>query len=277
MRRKSVKARCAALVSRTSSAMPTRLYAVQHDIVWEDKAANFAKVSLLLDAAKPQPGSILVLAEMFATGFSKHLSKTADTEARETETFLRHLAAKHDCCVVGGFVVPGTSGKGRNVALALAPDGRELARYTKMQPFTGGDEHTVHESGERVFTFSWQGFTVAPLICYDLRFPELAREATAQGANLLIYIASWPIKRAQHWVTLLQARAIENLAWVVGVNRSGADPDFTYPGRSLVVDPHGVIVADAADRESVLETTLDLEVALLWRSQFPALKDAGLA
>ena len=166
---------------------------------------------------------------------------------------------------------------GRNESLAVAPDGTELARYIKMQPFSGGNEHLVHQAGDQVFTFQWQSFTVAPLVCYDLRFPELAREATAQGANLLIYIASWPIKRAQHWVTLLQARAIENLAWVVGVNRCGTDPDFTYPGRSLVVDPHGVIIADAADREGVLETVLDLEVATRWRSEFPALRDAGLA
>jgi len=257
--------------------MNTRLYAVQHDIAWEDKAANFAKVSECLDEARPQPGSLIVLAEMFATGFSKHLAHTLDTEARETEAFLRRLAAKYQCCVIGGLIAAAADGKGRNEALAIAPDGKELARYVKMQPFTGGGEHLVHEPGDRVFTFEWQGFTVAPLICYDLRFPELAREATAQGANLLIYIASWPIKRALHWVTLLQARAIENLAWVVGVNRCGTDPEFTYPGRSLVVDPHGNIVADAADREGVLETLLDVNVATQWRSQFPALRDAGLA
>ena len=257
--------------------MQTRLYAVQLDIAWEDKAANFNKVARLLEAVHPQPGSIIVLPEMFATGFSKHLSRTLDSEARETEVFLRKLAAQHQCCVIGGLVTPGAHGKGHNEALAIAPDGTELARYVKMQPFTGGDEHVVHEPGDRVLTFEWQGFTVAPLVCYDLRFPELAREATAQGANLLIYIASWPIKRAQHWVTLLQARAIENLTWVVGVNRCGMDPDFTYPGRTLVVDPHGVITADAADREGVLETVLDLEVATQWRAQFPALKDAGLA
>jgi len=257
-------------------AMPTRVYVVQHDIAWEDKAANFAKVARLLDAAKPCPGSLIVLAEMFATGFSKHLPKTLDSEERETEVFLRKIAAQYDCCVIGGLVNPGPHGKGRNEALAIAPDGRELARYVKMQPFTGGGEHIVHEAGTGVTTFEWQGFKVAPLICYDLRFPELAREAAAQGADLLVYIASWPIKRAQHWVTLLQARAIENLAWVVGANRCGTDPDFTYPGRSLVVDPHGVIIADAADREGVLETLLDLNVVTKWRSEFPALKDAGL-
>ena len=257
--------------------MPTRVYAVQFDIAWEDKAANFAKVSQLLDAAHPQEGSIVVLPEMFATGFSKHLPLTLDSEARETEAFLKKLAAKYGCCVTGGLVGAGNDGMGRNESLAVAPDGTELARYIKMQPFSGGNEHLVHQAGDQVFTFQWQSFTVAPLVCYDLRFPELAREATAQGANLLIYIASWPIKRAQHWVTLLQARAIENLAWVVGVNRCGTDPDFTYPGRSLVVDPHGVIIADAADREGVLETVLDLEVATRWRSEFPALRDAGLA
>ncbi len=257
--------------------MGTRIYAVQLDIAWEDKAANFTKVARLLEAAQPRPGSILLLPEMFATGFSKHLSRTLDSEARETELFLRQIAAHHQCCVIGGLVTAGETGKGRNEALAIAPDGTELARYVKMQPFTGGGEHLVHEPGSRVVTFQWQGFTVAPLVCYDLRFPELAREAISQGADLLIYIASWPIKRAQHWVTLLQARAIENLAWTVGVNRCGMDPDFTYPGRTLVVDPHGNITADAADREGVLETTLEVEVATQWRGQFPALKDAGLA
>ncbi|MDB6137822.1 MAG: hypothetical protein JWO94_894 [Verrucomicrobiaceae bacterium] len=256
--------------------MATRIYAVQSDIAWEDKAANFARVTRLLDAAHPQANSVIVLPEMFATGFSKNLTCTLEGPARETEQFLAGLASRHKCCVVGGLVTPGEHGKGRNEALAVAPDGSILARYIKMQPFTGGDEHLVHEAGGRVVTFEWQGFKVSPLICYDLRFPELAREAVAQGANLIIYIASWPIKRVHHWVALLQARAIENLAWVVGVNRCGTDPDFTYPGRTLVVDPHGVIIADAADREGVLETALDVDVAAQWRSQFPALQDAGL-
>ncbi len=256
--------------------MATRIYAVQHDIAWEDKAANFTKVMRLLDAARPQRGSLIVLAEMFATGFSKHLPRTMDSSERETEVFLRKLAAQYDCCVVGGLITPGPQGKGRNEALVVAPDGRELARYVKMQPFTGGGEHLVHLAGERVSLFEWQGLKIAPLICYDLRFPELAREAVAQGADVLMYIASWPIKRAHHWVTLLQARAIENLAWTVGVNRCGTDPDFTYPGRSLVVDPHGFIIADAAEREIVLESALDLGVVQKWRGEFPALKDAGL-
>ena len=114
------------------------------------------------------------------------------------------------------------------------------------------------------------------MVCYDLRFPEVAREAVALGAEMLVCIASWPIARVDHWVTLLRARAIENQAWVVGVNRCGKDPQFTYPGRSMVVDPQGVVVADAADREGVLSVDCDAEVVRGWREVFPALRDAGI-
>lgn len=252
-----------------------KLYAVQHNIVWEDKRANFTRVAELLHAAQPEPGSLIVLEEMFATGFSMDLSVTCEMETQETMAFLRDLAAAFECCVIGGVVTAGAGGRGRNEAVVIGPDGDELMRYAKMKPFTFGGEDKSHEPGDAVAVFEFGGLKIAPLICYDLRFPELAREAVLEGAEVLIYIASWPIKRVQHWVTLLQARAIENLAWVVGVNRCGTDPEFTYPGRSLVVDPHGVIIADAADREGVLMAELQREVVAEWRAAFPALKDMG--
>lgn len=250
-----------------------KVYAVQHDITWEDKASNFDKVGTFLESVQPLPGSLIVLPEMFATGFSKDLSKTRETSQRETEHFLKVIAQEYQCWVIGGLVGEGSDGRGRNEALVIDRHGNEVIRYVKIQPFTGGDEHLVHEAGSEVVTFELGGLTIAPLICYDLRFPELARDAVTKGADTLVYIASWPIKRAQHWVTLLQARAIENQAWVVGVNRCGADPNFTYPGRTLVVDPHGCIVADAADREGVLEAELSPAVVRSWRADFPALRD----
>jgi predicted amidohydrolase len=250
-----------------------KVYAVQHDIVWENKAANFARVSSMLDAVRPEPGSLIVLAEMFATGFSMDLSVTKEALAGETESFLRALAVKHECAVVGGLVGCGDNGQGRNEALAFGPKGDQLARDTKMRPFALGGESEVHQPGTCVTTFEFGGFKIAPLICYDLRFPELSRGALTLGADVLLYIASWPIKRAQHWVTLLQARAIENLSWVVGVNRCGNDPSFTYPGRSMVVDPQGVIIADAADREGVLVAELNANVSAKWREEFPAARD----
>lgn len=256
--------------------MTLKIHALQLDSVWEDKAANFSKVRALLEAAPPEKGTLIVVPEMFATGFSCDVTKTLEPVGGETEQFLRELADTYGCAVLGGVVTPGKEGRGRNQSLVIAPGGGELARYTKMQPFSLGGEADVHESGASPVTFAWSGFKIAPLICYDLRFPELARSAVKLGAEVLIYIAAWPVKRFQHWITLLQARAIENQAYVIGVNRTGSDPQFSYNGRSLVVDPHGVIIADAGEREHELRAEIKSSVVREWRAQFPALRDAGL-
>jgi omega-amidase len=255
--------------------MTLKIHALQLDSVWEDKAANFTKVNALLASAPPCKGSLVVVPEMFATGFSCDVTKTIEPVGGETEQFLRELAARYDCAVLGGVVTPGNNGQGRNQALVIDPKGSELARYTKVRPFSLGGEAEVHERGAAPVVFEWAGLKIAPLICYDLRFPELARAAVELGAEVLVYIAAWPVKRFQHWITLLQARAIENQAYVIGVNRTGADPHFSYNGRSLVVDPHGVIIADAGEREHALSAGIDSDVVREWRAQFPALRDAG--
>lgn len=256
--------------------MTLNIHAVQLDPVWEDKAANFIKVRTLLASQPPVRGSLIILPEMFATGFSCDVAKTLEPISGETEHFLRELAHEHDCAVLGGVVTPGKDGRGRNQALVIAPDGSELARYTKQQPFSLGGEADVHERGQAPVVFEWSGLKIAPLICYDLRFPELARAAIMLGAEVLVYIAAWPVKRHHHWISLLQARAIENQACVIGVNRTGTDPHFSYNGRSLVVDPHGIIIADAGEREHTLHAAVDAEVIRDWRAQFPALRDAGI-
>jgi predicted amidohydrolase len=250
------------------------LFAVQLDIVWEDKAANFARVRALLASTMPAPGSLVVLPEMFATGFSMNLDVTRQRADREDETFLASLAREHRVFVVGGAVGEGARTLGRNEAVAFSPDGSLLARYTKIHPFSLGGEAAAHECGTEIVTFDCGGFVVAPFVCYDLRFPEIFRTAALRGANLFIVIALWPVKRQQHWLTLLQARAIENQAYVVGVNRVGTEPNYSYAGRSVVIDPHGVIIADAGEREQVLTTMIDPEVAAAWRRDFPGLRDA---
>ncbi|MEI9895449.1 MAG: carbon-nitrogen family hydrolase [Chthoniobacter sp.] len=250
------------------------LFAVQLDIVWEDKAANFRKVEALLAAASPAARSLVVLPEMFATGFSMNLAVTRQGEKREDEAFLAGLARKHGVFVTGGVVSRGTAEMGRNEAVVFSPEGNLLARYAKIHPFSLGGEAQGHEAGTEVVTFPWGGFLAAPLVCYDLRFPEIFRAAARQGANLFVVMALWPVRRQQHWLTLLQARAIENQAYVVGVNRVGREPELLYAGRSVVVDPQGVIIADAAEREQILSATLDPEVMSAWRRDFPALRDA---
>ena len=252
----------------------TNLFALQLDIAWEDKAANYRKVEALLAATPPNPGSLVVMPEMFSTGFSMNLAVTQQGSKREDEAFLAALAREHQVFVAGGLVNAGSGGKGRNEAVAFSPEGNLLARYTKIHPFSLGGEAQCHERGSEIVTFPWAGFVVAPFVCYDLRFPEIFRAASKKGASLFVVMALWPVKRYQHWLTLLQARAIENLAYVVGVNRVGTEPGYNYVGRSVVVDPHGVIIADAGEREQVLTAALEAEVADSWRRDFPALQDA---
>jgi omega-amidase len=245
----------------------------QLDSVWENRAASHQRARELLGQASPAKDSLIVLPEMFATGFSTNLALTCQTAAREDEAFLRELAIRHQSTVLGGVVSPASCGKGLNQSVTFDGSGREVARYSKIQPFMLGSEGECHTAGDAVVTFQLGPFTAAPFVCYDLRFPEHFRTAVKQGADLFIVIASWPVKRYHHWLTLLQARAIENLAFVIGVNRTGNDPNFIHNGRSVVVSPHGHIIADAGEMEQVLQARLDAEVVHQWRRDFPALRD----
>lgn len=250
-----------------------KVYCCQLDIVWEDKRANYEKVRSLVTAARPESGSLLVLPEMFSTGFSMNVQAVAEEATPGTDAFLRQLARDCGVYIQAGLVTRGANGRGLNQALILSPEGRELARYNKIHPFTLGGESANYDRGTEIRIFEWQGLKVCPFICYDLRFPEIFRSAVRAGAEMFVVIADWPSRREQHWVTLLQARAIENLAYVVGVNRSGADPYYPYPGRSLVADPQGRIVVDAGGREGIVSAEVDPEIVRAWRRDFPALQD----
>ena len=244
---------------------------VQLDTVWERPEANHEKVRQLLSNAPPQPGALIVLPEMFASGFSMNVAAIAD-ENHATQQFLQQIAREHQSYVVAGLVLRGSK-LGRNCAVVIDPNGEIIANYCKLHPFSHGKEDQCYEPGDDIVTFRWRDFTVAPFVCYDLRFPEIFRAAVRRGANMFSVIANWPDTRVQHWVTLLQARAIENQAYVVGVNRVGSDPTLRYPGQSLVVDPMGRVVVDAGDREGVFYA--DLNIDLVWgtRRRLPFLKD----
>ncbi len=249
------------------------LHLVQLDSQWEDKAANFARVRDLIARAMPAPGGLIILPEMFATGFSDRLAATLEPLDGPVTAFLRDIASRTRCAVVGGLVTPAPDGRGFNQALAIAPDGSALARYSKTHPFALGGEDSVHAPGGPPVIFEWGGLKISPLICYDLRFPETARSALALGAEAVIYIASWPVRRQDHWITLLQARAIENQAYVIGVNRCGNDPRHSHGGRSLIADPHGVVIADAGAQERVITARVEPALVREWRAQFPAARE----
>ena len=253
--------------------MGTRIYCVQMNIVWENKRANFETAQALLRRAAPERGSLVLLPEMFATGFSMNVAGISEGKSAETDRFLAHQAKELGIFLVGGVVTGTNSGKGRNQSVVFGPDGQEISRYTKMQPFTPGGETAAYEAGGGPATWDWAGFTVASFVCYDLRFPEHFRAAVRKGAQLYTVISSWPVKRIGHWVTLLQARAIENQAYVAGVNRCGTDPTLTYNGRSLLISPLGEILADAGNGETVISAEVNLESLVTLRKELPFLAD----
>ncbi|MBM3832653.1 MAG: carbon-nitrogen family hydrolase [Verrucomicrobia bacterium] len=250
-----------------------KIFCIQLDIIWENKTANYEKVRRLLDAATVPAGSLVLLPEMFSTGFSMNVAAIREDTPSQTETFLAEIARQHGAFVIGGLVTSGRDNRGRNEAVVIGPEGQRVVRYCKIHPFSFGGESQFYEAGGDIVTFNWHGFTVAPFICYDLRFPEIFRAAVRRGANLFTVIANWPTKRVQHWTTLLQARAIENQACVIGVNRTGNDPKLAYPGRSLIIDPRGEVLADGRDKEGAVSADADLNQVLSWRDEFPALQD----
>jgi predicted amidohydrolase len=252
-----------------------QLVAVQLDIQWESRLANHQQVLQLLSQTTIAPDSLIVLPEMFDTGFSMNLNVTAQGVNRQSELFLRDLAIRYRSTVLGGVVAPQHNGKSANEAVAFAPDGQLLVRYQKQRPFSLVREGDHYLAGESFKLFQWNGVQVAPFICYDLRFPELFRPAALAGAELLVAIACWPAVRSEHWVRLLQARAIENLAATLGVNRCGEEPGLLFDGRSCAFDHMGNQLFQGGAEAAVLQATLDIDNLRRWRKKFPALRDAA--
>jgi predicted amidohydrolase len=231
-------------------------------------------VRRLLTEAAPEKDSLVVLPEMFATGFSMNADAIAEPPGGETEQFLARTAREFGICLIAGAAMRGRDGRTRNKALAFSSTGELIVYYAKMQPFTPGGEPQHYAAGERTVAFRWADCTISPFICYDLRFPEIFREAAAaHRPELFAVIANWPEKRIHHWTRLLQARAIENQAFVVGVNRVGRDPFYTYNGHSVIVDPHGEILTDAGEREGCIRAKLDLATLRKYREGLPFLAD----
>lgn len=253
--------------------MKMQVIGVQFDIVWENKEANFKRVRALLKDARVEPGALVVLPEMFATGFSMQVEKTVEPAQGPTQQFLSQLARETGAYVVGGVVTPGADGRGRNEALVVDPKGNEILRYCKMHPFPLAGEDKHFDRGDEPCSFAWGPFRIAPSICYDLRFPELYRHQSRFGAQVLVVIANWPVARDAHWQALLRARAIENQAYVIGVNRVGNDPTLAYAGHSLILDPRGETLAAAGESPQLVQADLQFEPLIDYRQQLPVLRD----
>lgn len=246
---------------------------VQMDIAWEDREENVSRIERLLESVPDLvPGSLFVFPELSTSGFTMNTPAVVEPRGGESERFFSGLARNRQSHVIAGVASQNENpGFGANEAVCFGPDGAEIGRYRKRNPFPLARESDHYPAGDRTVVFEINGWKVAPLICYDLRFPEPFREAAALGAELFVVIANWPVARVDHWTTLLRARAIENLAYVIGVNRAGSDPNLAYPGASLIVGPKGEILAEAGAAPGLIRAELDREALLQWRRDFPAL------
>ena len=233
-----------------------RFAVVQHDIVWEDRTANFARLAPQVARAAGAGAEFVLLSETFSTGFSM-TPGIGEPEDGPSAQFLQTQAAEHGVWVAGSCPEVAPDGDLPYNSLVLAgPDGT-VHRYRKLHPFTHGGEHERFRAGEKPVTVEVAGLRVTPFICYDLRFADVFWSA-ALDTDVYLVTANWPAARRLHWQTLLQARAIENQAYVVGCNRVGTAGDGTeHTGDSRIVSPMGELLATAAGVETVLVADVD--------------------
>ncbi|HKF41710.1 MAG TPA: carbon-nitrogen family hydrolase [Thermoanaerobaculia bacterium] len=247
-----------------------RVALLQTDIAWEDVAENHRRAEKLLAEAEAGGARLAILPEMFSTGFSMDSRRIAQPPGGESETFLREQAAKRNLWVLASIPERGEPSP-RNMALLVSPPG-SVTRYAKIHPFSFAGEHEHYTGGDRVVTAQVEDLRVTPFVCYDLRFPEPFR-AAAPDTDLFVVVANWPDERREHWRTLLRARAIENQAFVAGVNRVGDGGRLHYAGDSAGVSPLGETLVEGDDRQRVVFFEADPAAVTKLRARFPALKD----
>jgi len=245
---------------------------IQFHISMGDMAANMEKALSYLETLAGQGACLAVLPEMFPCGFD---NGALAEHASQTPAILDGLSAfaqRHNMVVAGSF--PELAGeKVHNTLYVLDGDGQVLEGYRKLHLFRLTDEHRYFSPGSRVVTADTVLGRMGLMICYDLRFPELARALTLSGARILIVSAQWPKARAMHWQTLLRARAIESQAFVIGANRTGTDDDLVFPGLSAIIDPWGQALAEAGDKEGIILAEMDMARVAEARKQIPVMTD----
>ncbi len=259
--------------SRTAepAAAVVRVGAIQHDIVWEDPPANFLRLGPMVAAAVGQGAHLVVLAEMYSTGFSMKPEMIAERAGGLSEQFLVNQARRHGVWVMGSLPEQGDDGRAANVLVAAAPHG-SVTRYVKRHPFSYGGEDRHYRSGSDTVVVDVGGLRLAVFICYDLRFAD-DFWALAPDVHGYVVVANWPAERAAHWSTLLRARAIENQAYVVGVNRVGEGGGVEHTGASAVIGPFGEVIAEAGAEEAIVLADLDAAAVAETRARYPFLAD----
>lgn len=254
-----------------------RIALIQMHIEAGDPEVNFrAMLAKLEEAVRTEPKpDLIVLPEMWNTGYAlDHIESLADPGGERTKAAISAFCRKHGVSVHAGSIARGNEGAGvTNTTYIFDASGEEVGEYSKIHLFQLMDEHLHLQAGEKPGRFALNGVPAATMICYDIRFPELARALALGGAKILFVPAEWPHPRLHHWRTLLHARAIENQMYVVSCNTVGRSGGSDFFGHSMVIDPWGEVVAEAPEEETILRAEIDLSLVDDVRGRIPVFAD----
>jgi omega-amidase len=248
-----------------------KISVIQPELIWEDKSRNFQNLSRIITPLYNKT-DIVVLPEMFNTGFSMHAGQLSESPNGETTAWMKSIAQQGNFGLCGSFIVKENKNF-FNRWIFVSPD-TEVYHYDKRHLFGMGGEDKLFTAGKSRLNFTFRGAKITPYICYDLRFPVWCRNR--EESDLIIYSANWPESRKNVWTTLLKARAIENQCYVAGSNRTGTDGcGVKHCGDSMIINPRGEIIVSAG---SVNDSTVSAEISLpelsAFRKKFPVIDDA---
>lgn len=245
-----------------------RISLLQWDLAWEKPEQNLLMAEKLL--GKMLPTDVVVLPEMFTTGFTMNAQSVAEEMSGNAVKWMQNQARTHEALIIGSLIIK-EKNSFYNRAIIAYPDGN-IDFYDKRHLFSYAGEDGVFSPGNRLLTIDYKEWKIKVLICYDLRFPVWSRNT--DDTDVLIYVANWPKMRAYAWNQLLRARAIENLSYVAAVNRIGIDgKEIPYQGDTQLIDFSGKVMANLKDKEGILNVTLDRSELTAFRKRFPFLND----
>lgn len=244
----------------------------QTNIYWEDKEKNKAQCLEMVAKAKTKQVDFIVFPEMTLTGFSMNTSLIAEEqENSDTIAFFQQIAKQYQIAINFGVVIKKEI-KAANKSIIVDKTGVIQADYNKIHPFSFGEEQTHYIGGDSLCYCQIGDMILSPLICYDLRFPEIF-QICSKKSNLITVIANWPALRRGHWITLLKARAVENQCFIAGVNRFGSGNGLDYSGDSLIVNPYGEIITQCMSHAGLITADIDSSLVKEYRSAFQLKED----
>ncbi len=243
---------------------------IQSEIIWEDISANLQKFGTIISSIEAE-SDLILLPEMFTTGFSMNSANLAETMSGSTINWMQTMAMEKNASIAGSAIIK-ENNQVFNRLLVAHPD-KTVEHYDKRHLFRMSDENDHFSAGNNILNFKLKNWLIRPLICYDLRFPVWSRNNT--NYQVLVYSANWPSARRDVWLSLLKARALENQCYTIGINRIGEDGNGTkYSGDSVIFDYKGNLIADAAAKDCVLSATFSLSDLNKFKEKFPTYLDA---